>query len=76
MGGLAPCRSNVLKAIESAKKLDLEILCFLGKKGGLAAGLVKNEIIIKSDSTARVQEMHLMFGHIVVELVEKIMGYD
>lgn len=67
---------NVIKAIEVAKKLGLEIICLLGKKGGKAAELVENKIIVKSESTARVQEMHLLIGHIIVGLVEKMMGHE
>ena len=67
---------NVIKAIQVASKLGLEIICLLGKKGGRAAELVNNKIIVKSESTARVQEIHLLIGHIIVELVERIMGYE
>ena len=66
---------NIVKAINEAHKKGIEVICFLGKKGGKASKLVKERIIVESNSTARIQEIHLMIGHIIVELVENMFGY-
>ena len=61
---------NVLKAFEVAKNKGVSTIGLLGKGGGLAKGLVDESIIIPSNSTARVQEMHILIGHILCDLIE------
>ena len=61
---------NVLKAFEVAKNKGVSTIGLLGKGGGLAIGLVDESIIIPSNSTARVQEMHILIGHILCDLIE------
>ena len=62
---------NVLKAFEVAKNKGVSTIGLLGKGGGLAKGLVDESIIISSNSTARVQEMHILIGHILCDLIEE-----
>ena len=66
---------NIIKAINEADKKGIEVISLLGKEGGRASKLVKEKIIVKSNTTARIQEIHLMIGHIIVELVENMFGY-
>ena len=66
---------NIIKAINEAEKKGIEVISFLGKEGGRASKLVKEKIIVDSNTTARIQEIHLMMGHIIVELVENMFGY-
>ena len=61
---------NVLKAFEVAKNKGVKIIGLLGKGGGMAKSLVEDSIIISSNSTARVQEMHILIGHILCDLIE------
>jgi D-sedoheptulose 7-phosphate isomerase len=64
---------NVLRAISSAKKMKLHTIGFTGKSGGklkLSADL-DYCICVPSDVTARIQECHMLIGHIICELVEK-----
>jgi len=63
---------NILKAINQAKKKGLNVISFLGNSGGLCRGKSDLDMIIKSKSTARIQEMHILLGHILCELIEKI----
>ena len=63
---------NVLKAIHQAKKKGLSVISFLGNNGGLCRGKSDLDLIIKSKSTARIQEMHILLGHLLCELIEKI----
>ena len=62
---------NVLKAFEVAKNKGVRTIGLLGKGGGMAKNLVEESIIISSNSTARVQEMHILIGHILCDLIEE-----
>ena len=62
---------NILNAIYQAKKKNLITIGFFGKKGGKCKNKTDIDIIIKSDSTARIQEMHIMVGQIICDLVER-----
>ena len=64
---------NIVKAINQAKKKKLKIISFLGNKGGKCRGKGTLDLIVKSNSTARIQEAHIMMGHIICDLVEKEM---
>ena len=64
---------NILRAINQAKKKNLHVISLLGNNGGLCRGKGDLDLIIKSKSTARIQEMHILVGHILCELIEKNM---
>jgi D-sedoheptulose 7-phosphate isomerase len=66
---------NILKVIKKANQLKIKTVSFLGKNGGAAKKLSKNNIIIKSNSTARIQEAHICIGHILMELIENSIIY-
>ncbi|MCS6886225.1 MAG: D-sedoheptulose 7-phosphate isomerase [Acidobacteriota bacterium] len=61
---------NVIEGIKQAKQLRMTTVGLLGKDGGQLAALVDHALIVPSNSTARVQEVHIMIGHIICELVE------
>jgi D-sedoheptulose 7-phosphate isomerase len=42
----------------------------LGNGGGKAKKIVDNSIIIPSKTTARIQEMHILVGHVLCDLIE------
>ncbi len=67
---------NILKAINKAKKKKLYVISLLGNNGGLCRGKGDLDLIIKSKSTARIQEMHILIGHILCELIEKNMSLN
>ncbi len=62
---------NVLNAFEAAKNKGVTTIGLLGKGGGLAKELVDETITILSNSTARVQEMHILIGHMLCDLIEE-----
>ena len=64
---------NILRAINQAKKKKLYVISLLGNNGGLCRGKGDLDLIIKSKSTARIQEMHILIGYILCELIEKNM---
>ena len=62
---------NVIHAFEVAKHKGIITIGLLGKGGGKSSALVSQSIIVPSKSTARVQEMHILIGHILCDLIEE-----
>jgi len=63
---------NVMKALEEAKKRNMKTISFLGKSGGKMKGLADVDILVESDTTARIQELHIFAIHSILECVDKI----
>lgn len=61
---------NVIKAIEQANKIGMVTVGLTGQKGGKMKDLCKYLIRVPSDDTPRIQEAHILVGHIICELVE------
>lgn len=63
---------NVIQAIHAAGKIGMFTIGLTGRSGELAqcADLV---FTVKSDITARIQEVHITLGHILCDLVERIL---
>ena len=64
---------NVIKAVEVAKKLGMKTCVLLGKDGGKLKGMCDYEFIIPGKTSDRIQEIHMMILHIIIEGVERIM---
>ena len=62
--------ANVLKAVTTAQRLGITTIGFTGRAGKLA-DCVDLLFSVKSDTTARIQETHIMLGHIVCDLLER-----
>lgn len=62
---------NVLRALEEAKRKGLESITLLGRNGGAITGLATVELIVRSDTTARIQDAHKFLFHVLCEMVEK-----
>ena len=62
---------NVTQAFEVAKQKGIITIGLLGKGGGKSSAMVDQSIIVPSKSTARVQEMHILIGHILCDLIEE-----
>lgn len=65
--------ANVIKAVEVAKNLGMKTCVLLGKDGGRLKGMCDYEFIIPGKTSDRVQEIHMMILHIIIEGVERIM---
>ena len=65
--------SNVLKAMDVAKKKRLTTVAFTGLKGEKFASKATYAFIVPSDSTPRVQETHITLGHVICQMVEEIL---
>ncbi len=61
---------NIIRALEEARKSDIKTIGFTGIKGGEMDELCDICIKIPSDSTPRIQEGHIVVGHIICEQVE------
>ncbi len=64
---------NVIRAFEEAKKIGCSTVALLGKDGGKLAGKCDYEFIIPGQTSDRIQELHMIILHIVIEVVERIM---
>jgi D-sedoheptulose 7-phosphate isomerase len=62
---------NVLNAFKVANQKQITTIGLLGKGGGKALSLVSEAIVIDSNTTARIQEMHITIGHILCDLIEE-----
>jgi D-sedoheptulose 7-phosphate isomerase len=62
---------NIVKAFEAARAKDIVTIGFTGSNGGKLKALSDFLINVPSDITPRIQESHILIGHIICELVEK-----
>ncbi len=62
--------SNILKAIEKAKEIGMHVIGMTGAKGGKMKGVVDVCLQMPTDDTPRIQEGHILVGHIICELIE------
>ncbi len=61
---------NLIRALEEAKARKLKTIAFLGRDGGSTVGIADLDLLVKSDSTARVQEAHQLLLHVLCEVIE------
>ena len=61
---------NVCQAILKSKEMGGCAIALLGRDGGKIKELADLSIVVPSDCTARIQEAHIMIGHIICELIE------
>jgi len=62
---------NVVEVFRLAKELGISTVAFTGESGGILRDLADILINVPSNDTPRIQEAHIMVGHIICELVEK-----
>ena len=61
---------NVERALEEAKAHKLKTIAFLGRDGGSTIGMADVDLLVRSDSTARIQEAHQLLLHALCETIE------
>jgi D-sedoheptulose 7-phosphate isomerase len=61
---------NVVRALKEAKARKLKTIAFLGRDGGSSIGIADIDLLVRSDSTARVQEAHQLLLHVLCEIIE------
>lgn len=62
---------NVLNAFESAKAKGIITVALVGKDGGKMAQMADIAIVVPSNATPRIQESHILIGHIICDVIEK-----
>jgi len=61
---------NVRRALEEGKKGKLKTIALLGRDGGSTVGIADVDLVVKGNSTARIQEAHKFILHVLCEIVE------
>lgn len=65
--------ANIVKAVNVAHEKNMLVIALTGKDGGILAGVLNEadlEIRVPSDSTARIQEVHLLISHCLCDLID------
>ena len=63
--------ANVVKAVEVAGKTGLHTIAFVGERECLLSEIADVVIAVPSVETPRIQEMHILLGHTLCEIVER-----
>jgi D-sedoheptulose 7-phosphate isomerase len=61
---------NLVRALQEAAARQMKTIVFLGRDGGSTVGIADLDLVVKSDSTARVQEAHQLLLHVLCETIE------
>lgn len=61
---------NIVKAFEAAQKIGMITVGFTGAEGGQMRGISDYLMNVPSKDTPRIQESHILIGHIICQLVE------
>ncbi len=64
---------NIIEAMKEAKDRNLHTAALTGKDGGNLKNIVDVCIKVPSDDTARIQEIHILLGHILCEIIESVL---
>ncbi|MCK9455552.1 D-sedoheptulose 7-phosphate isomerase [Sulfurimonas sp.] len=62
---------NIINAFEVAKQKGIKTIALVGKGGGEMAKIADIALVVPSDSTPRIQESHILIGHIICDIIEK-----
>jgi D-sedoheptulose 7-phosphate isomerase len=62
--------ANIVKAFEVAKEMGVRTVAFTGNDGGALSRIADYSLVVPSGSTPRIQEVHILVGHTLCEMVE------
>lgn len=65
---------NVIRAVDEAKALGMQVIGLLGRDGGALRAQCDVPIVVPSQVTARIQESHILIGHTLCGLIEQQLG--
>ncbi|MBP7184115.1 MAG: D-sedoheptulose 7-phosphate isomerase [Saprospiraceae bacterium] len=63
--------TNILNAINKAKEIGMKVIGMTGRSGGAMKDHCDILLNVPSNDTPRIQEIHILFGHIICEMIEK-----
>jgi D-sedoheptulose 7-phosphate isomerase len=61
---------NVISALLTAKKLGCKTIGFSGRTGGEMGTICDVNLVVPAEDTARIQEMHIVIGHIICHIID------
>ena len=61
---------NVVKALELARKIGIKTIGLSGRTGGAMNELCELNLVVPSNDTPRIQEMHILIGHIICQAID------
>jgi D-sedoheptulose 7-phosphate isomerase len=67
---------NVIRGLATARELGCHTIALLGKDGGQLAGSCELQIIVPGEHSDRIQELHTLILHIIIECVERLLFGD
>lgn len=67
---------NIINAFKIAKAKGIFTVALVGRNGGKMAKMADIALVIPSDSTPRIQESHILIGHILCDIIEKELFSD
>ena len=67
---------NLLRVVESCRNLDIRTVGLLGCEGGKLAPLVDLPIVVRHQTTSRIQEAHIFLGHQLCHMIEDCLGLN
>ena len=62
---------NIVNAINAAKAKGVTTVALVGRDGGEMAKIADHAIIVPSNATPRIQESHILIGHMICDIIEK-----
>ncbi len=62
---------NILNALKAAKSRGIQTVAFLGNEGGKAKSISDKSIIVPSNVTAHIQEIHILLIHIICMIIDE-----
>jgi D-sedoheptulose 7-phosphate isomerase len=66
--------TNVISALDIAKNIGCKTIGFSGRGGGEMNALCDVNLVVPSDDTPRIQEMHILIGHTICQLIDNEFG--
>lgn len=67
---------NIERALQEAKKRQVKSIAFLGRDGGSTLGMADVDLLVRGDSTARIQEAHQLLLHVLCQACEASLSGD
>jgi len=64
---------NVIKGLMKAHDLGATTVAFTGRNGGKVVDIAHYSFVVPSYDTARIQECHITLGHVLCEIIDRLL---